>query len=122
MSVEPKYYDKKLIFVCSPFAGDTETNIVNARRYCEYVFDHGAVPFAPHLYFPQFLDDNDEEQRKTGIGAGIAILAQCDELWAFGDKLTEGMRLELKIADGLGIPMRFFNDDCEGGFCLDDLR
>ena len=120
MSLEQKYYDKKLIFICSPFSGDTETNTANARRYCQYVLDHGAVPFAPHLYFPQFLDYTDEEQRKTAIGAWLVILAECDELWAFGDRLTDDMRLELKTADAFAIPMRFFSNDCKGGICLDD--
>ena len=83
---------------------------------------HKEHPFAPHLYFPQFLDDSDIEQRKADIGAGIVLLAECDELWAFGDKLTAGMRLELKVADGLSIPMRFFNDECEGEACLDGFR
>ena len=71
MSVEPRFYDKKLIFICSPFSGDTEINIANARRYCEFAFSRDAVPFAPHLYFPQFLDYTDEEQRETGIDAGL---------------------------------------------------
>ena len=115
MSLEPKYYDRKLIFICSPFSGDTETNAANARRYCKHVLDHGAVPFAPHLYFPQLLDESNEEDRKTGFGAGLVILAECDELWAFGDAITDDMRLELEVADKLSMPMRFFSDDFEGG-------
>ena len=120
--LNPKYFDRKLVFVCSPYSGDTETHISNTRRYCRFVFDRGAVPFAPHLYFPQFMDEADAEQRNVSMGAGLVVLAEADELWVFGDKLTDEMRLELEVADGFGIPMKFFGDDCKGGRCLDDLR
>ena len=33
-----------------------------------------AVPYAPHLLFPQFLDDADACQRAAGIEAGIEML------------------------------------------------
>ena len=112
MSIEPRFYDKKIVFVCSPSSGDDTKHIENARRYCQFVFNQGAVPFAPILYFPQFLDDKDEEQHQTTVGAGLVILAEADELWAFGDKLTGDMRLELGAADAFAIPMRFFNADC----------
>jgi len=113
-ALEPKYYDKKLVFVCSSSLENGQGNIENVRRYCNYVFNCGAVPFAPQLFFPQFLDTSDADQRKSIIGAGIVVLSECDELWAFGDRLSETMRLELKVADGLAIPMKFFNNECEG--------
>ena len=119
MSIDTSFYDKKLIYVCSPFSREDNKNIADARRYCKYVLDHGAVPFAPHLYFPQLLDESNEEELKTGIGARLVILAECDELWAFGDRLTEDMRLELELADKLSMPMRFFSDDCDGEVCPD---
>ena len=56
------------------------------------------------------------------VNAGIVVLAECDELWAFGDRVTETMRLELQVADGLSIPMKFFNNACEGVIDLDSLR
>ena len=52
--------------------------------------------------------------RTAVINAGIVVLAECDEVWVFGDRLTDIMRLELQVADGLAIPMKFFNNACEG--------
>ena len=37
--------DRPLIFVCSPYRGDTETNVQNARRYCRLVVEQGGIPF-----------------------------------------------------------------------------
>ena len=114
MSIGSSYYDKKLIFVCSPSLENDKGNIEDALRYCKYVISCGAVPFAPQLFFPQFLDTSDAEQRDIIIGAGIVVLAECDELWAFGDRISETMRLELQTADGLALPTKFFNNACEG--------
>jgi hypothetical protein len=122
MSIGSSYYDKKLIFVSSPSMESDEGNIEDSRRFCKYVFNCGAVPFAPQLFFPQFLDKSDADRRNTIISAGIVVLAECDELWAFGDRISETMRLELKVADGLAIPMKFFNNACEGVVNLDALR
>ena len=53
----------KKIYVCSRLRGDVETNIENAKRYCEYVVKVcGAIPIAPHIYFTQFLDDSLDEE------------------------------------------------------------
>lgn len=51
--IETKYYDKKLIFGSSP-AFEKAGDIEDARRFCSYVLNCGAVPFAPQLFFPQF--------------------------------------------------------------------
>jgi len=107
-------YDKKLIFVSSPSFENEKGNIEDALRYCKYVFNCDAVPFAPQLFFPQFLDMTCSENRTKVINSGIVVLAECDEIWAFGDRISETMRLELQVADGLAIPMKFFNNACEG--------
>jgi len=46
---------RPLVFICSPFAGDVERNLQNARLYCKYAVEQGAIPLAPHLLYPQFL-------------------------------------------------------------------
>ena len=94
--------DRPLIFVCSPYRGDTETNTQNARRYCRLVMEQGGIPFAPHLLFTQFLDEENATERKQGLRMGMEMLKLCDELWAFGEP-TEGMRMEIAQAECLGI-------------------
>jgi len=103
----------KLIFVCSPFAGDVEKNIANARKYCRFVMKQGNVPFAPHLLFPQFLDDAVPAERQAGIEAGLLVLESCSELWCFGSKISSGMKAEIeKAGTTLGIPVRRFTHSC----------
>lgn len=45
---------RPIVYVCSPYAGDTEKNTANVRRYCRFVVDKGSIPLAPQLFFPQF--------------------------------------------------------------------
>ena len=48
-------YDKKLVFVSSPALENDKGNIEDARQFCKYVFNCGAVPFAPQLFFSQVI-------------------------------------------------------------------
>jgi hypothetical protein len=104
---------RPLVYICSPFAGDVERNIENAKRFCRFAVKQGAIPLAPHLHYPQFLDDSDPDQRKDGLRFAIILLCKCDELWCFGNYYSEGMKRELDKARKKGIPIRFFTSDCE---------
>jgi len=78
---EKKSRYRPLVFICSPFAGDVRRNLENARRYCMFAVERGAIPLAPHLLYPQFMDDRIEAQRSLGISFGLALLGKCDEIW-----------------------------------------
>jgi len=99
------------VFICSPYHGDVKANVERAERYCRYAVLCGELPIAPHLYFPCFLDDAIEAERRMGMFMGTELLKTCSEVWAFG-RLTEGMQEEIELAQRIGIPVRFF--DAEG--------
>lgn len=99
---------RPLVFICSPYAGDVERNLQNARRYCKFAVERGAIPLAPHLFFPQFMDDRSKAQRSLGISFGLVLLGKCEEIWIFGSTVSKGMRQEIERAQGLGIKIRFF--------------
>ncbi len=104
---------RKLIFVCSPFRGETEYNIRCARSYCRFVIFRNHVPIAPHLVYPQFLDDTVRRERSIGLSCSATVLRHCDEVWAFGLKSSSGMKAEIEAAKRLGIPVRHFNSKCK---------
>lgn len=103
----------KLIYVCSPLKSNNvssyNNNIKSAIRYCRYVSAKGHIPFPPHLYFTTFLDDSIASERKVGMDMGLDMLRKCDELWAFGETISEGMRAEILLATRLNIPIRMFD-------------
>ena len=96
----------KLVYICSPYAGDTVNNIRFARAACLYAAEHGCAPIAVHLLYPQLLDDAIPPQRELGIRMGLRVLASCDELWICGERISHGMSCEIAEAVRLGIPIR----------------
>jgi len=94
--------ERKLIFIASPYAGDVEHNIEMAKRYCRHALECGCDFVAPHLIYPQVLNDANPEERQRGIRMGLRLLSFCDELWICGDKITEGMQAEIAEAKRLG--------------------
>ena len=101
----------KKIYVCSRLAGDIENNIEKAKGYARFVAkEYGAIPIAPHIYFTQFLDDTVPEERAFGTMAGLLLLSDCDELWYFGDSVSQGMVREIIAAKKQNIPVRYVSD------------
>lgn len=104
---------RPIVYICSPYAGDVENNTAAARRYCRFAVEAGCIPIAPHLLFPQFLNDNNPKERKLGLLFGNAILSKCAEMWVFGDRISEGMEAEIMRATWKGHRIRYFSKTCE---------
>lgn len=97
------------VFICSPYRGDIQENTKTARDFGRLAAKCGYVPVIPHLVFPQFLDDNDAEERILGITLGSELLKVCDMMWVVGSKVTKGMQFELETAKKLKLPVRLYD-------------
>jgi len=102
----------RLVYVCHPYRGDEPNNRTMMRGICQGIIDSGDIPIATALYFPQFLDDSDPQERRQGIDAGLYLLARCREIRIFGTpkSLSEGMLAEVRMAVALGIPRRWMRE------------
>ncbi|MCD6381885.1 MAG: DUF4406 domain-containing protein [Candidatus Aenigmarchaeota archaeon] len=85
----------KIVYVSSPFQGNEE-NLERARRYCRLVVSKGYLPLTPHVYFSQFMDDKNPEDRKLAMEMNKKLVEFADEMWVFGNKITEGMKEEIE--------------------------
>lgn len=103
---------KKMIFICSPYRGNVAKNIGRAKRYARFVAAVGHCPVAPHLFFPQFLNDEKPEERIEGINLGVEMMKKCNQLWIFGSTISQGMAYELEKAREMEIPIRMFDTEC----------
>lgn len=65
--------DRPVVIVESPFAGDMEANRLYAIRACVDCLRRGEVPYASHLFFPQFLNELEPAERELGLTAGYAM-------------------------------------------------
>lgn len=109
----------KLVYICTPFAGDIEDNLCFARAACRYASDCGYAPIAVHLLYPQILDDTDPTEREIGIQMGLRVLASCDEVWICGERISHGMSCELAEAKRLGVQIRNISTkQILGGFTM----
>ncbi len=102
---------RPLVYICSPFSGDISGNIERAKKYSRYAVDRKAIPIAPHLLFPQFMDDDAE--RELALFMDMVLLGKCEELWVFGELVSEGMSAEIAKAKRKNIKIRYFTEDCE---------
>ena len=103
----PQQTGGKIIYVASPYAGDVEQNLAFVKAACLDVIGQGHTPIAVHLLYPQFLDDNSPVEREIGLQLGRNILRCCDELWAYGGRISTGMQAEIAAAQAMGIPVQY---------------
>ena len=73
----------KKVYIISRYRAKTKRqqdfNTVVAQFFARETVLSGKMPIVPHIYFTQFLDDEDEDERECGLWLGIHALRQCDE-------------------------------------------
>ncbi len=104
---------RPIVYICSPYSGDVENNTTAARKYSRFAVEQGYIPIAPHLLFPQFLDDDNPKERQLGLFFGNAIMSKCSEVWVFGNTITSGMEEEIERAGWKNYRVRYFTNECE---------
>ena len=102
---------RPIVYICSPYSGDVEVNIANARRYCRFAVDAAYIPIAPHFLFPQFLNDSDRLERMLGLHCGNALMSKCVEVWVFGKTISNGMAEEIEYARRKEYTIKYFCDE-----------
>jgi len=99
------------VVVESPFAGDVETNTAYARRALRDCLLRGEAPIASHLLYtqPGVLDDNNPEERKLGIEAGLTwARAGAEASVVYEDwGISSGMRHGIDDAEKFGRPVEY---------------
>ena len=100
MAESRRHTYRPVIYVCSPYAGDTAGNTDRAKKFSRFVVDKGGIPLTPHLYFPQFMKE--ETERDLALFMDLVLLSKCAEVWVFGDVITDGMRREISYAQKKG--------------------
>ena len=108
----------KLIYICSPFRSDNKAeqyaNVRAAQKYCREAYKQNCIPVAPHLYLPQFLDDDTPAERDLALRIGLRLINYCSEVWVHGDRISEGMRGEIDYASSTGKKIIYFKTGPKG--------
>jgi len=113
---EKKSAFKPLVYICSPYSGNVEENVNKARSFCRFALEQNCIPIAPHLLFPQFMDDEDIEERELAIFMDIVLMGKCSEVWVLGSTISSGMVREIEVAKKRRQNVRYFNEGYEEVF------
>lgn len=104
---------RPLVYICSPFAGNTEYNTAQAIKYSRFAYEQNAIPMTPHLLYPQFMSDDNPAEREDAMHFNYVLLGKCNELWVFGDVISKGMAHEISVAKKRKQTIRWFSKNCE---------
>lgn len=104
---------RPIVYIRSPYAGEIEKNVKAAKGYSRFAVEKGYIPIAPHLLFPQFLNDANPKERQLGLFFGNALMSKCSEVWVFGSRISAGMEAEINRAKWKNYRLRYFTETCE---------
>lgn len=98
-----------LVYICSPLSAPTEQgirkNMEKAAYYAGLISGvTGCRAIAPHSFLPEYLDDNIPEEREAALAFGLSILKLSKAVIVCGNRISSGMRGEIKMAGELDIP------------------
>jgi hypothetical protein len=96
----------KRIYVVFPNTGDIERNSEYVKNACRFVMEQGHAFFCPHLLCPNILKESNSTERQLSLDMGIAMLRNCDALWRFGERFSQGMMAEIEETQRLSICSR----------------
>jgi len=92
----------KVIYIAHPIGGDVQNNI---EKVLEIIRDHNGlnkegIPFAPYLIDCMTMNDSDPAQRAKGMERNAYYFNTrfVDELHLQGDRISEGMKVEIQLA------------------------
>ena len=99
----------KLVYICSRYKPDEEHSVefhrAVAATACRSIINENAncIPVAPHLYLPQFMDDESPVERKAALTYGKHILKQCQvmKVIVVDNIISDGMKAEIELAEGI---------------------
>ncbi len=98
----------RLVIVETPYAGEVEANIEYARAAVADCLARGEAPWASHLLYtqPGILDDDDPDERRLGILAGLAWGDRADATVVYTDRgISSGMKQGIERAHTAGRPV-----------------
>ena len=101
-----------IVYICSPYRGDTKRNKAYARKLTRDCLLDGDIPITPHLYITEVLDDEKPNERILGTDIGIELLTVCNKLLVgtrYG--ISEGMFKEIEMARKWGVRIEY-KEDC----------
>lgn len=84
---------RSLVYICSPYSGDVQANVAVALEFCRVAVERRKIPFAPHLLFPQFMNDQNPRERELAMFFNRILIGHCESVWVYADHISESHRV-----------------------------
>lgn len=97
------YDSKKWVYICHKYRDDPVNNSIAVLDICKQIDTNLYVPIAPQIYLNMFIDE--DSQRDLAMDICLNLLSRCDVLLICGPIISIGMKQEIQLAHGLGIPV-----------------
>lgn len=95
---------KKMVFVAHPMSGDIEGNTQKVIEICLRIHSSRVIPVFPSLVWRRYLGNSKRDKRlERSVNKEYFRRGFIDELWLYGDRITDGMKREIELAFRLGI-------------------
>ena len=100
---------KRKIYVCAPLGEELKKELEDAAKYYEFTLQSECVPVGPHA-LSKMLGCKNKAEIKQMRQAGMSLIWFCDEIWVFGEQVTESMQEEICFGRNMKIRMRKIRD------------
>ena len=99
---------KKIVYISHPIYGKARGNILKILAICQHIHRGNVLPIAPYLTPLSYLDDNVDNEKTLSLKYNKEFFTRkiIDELWLYGDTVTENMNNEIKLAKQNDIPIK----------------
>lgn len=102
-----------LAYICHPISGDVERNLQSIRYIVRNINTQEpyTTPFVPYYADVVSMNDSDPEQRRIGLNNCMEAIMRCpiDQLRVYGERLSDGMRMEIQAAARKGVMIVCYN-------------
>lgn len=99
----------RVVYIAHPISGDVKGNLKKIEAIGRQINldEPETIPFAHYFFDCHCLNDDIPEERERGIKNDMALMGKgfIDEVRLYGDRISNGMEAEIKLANSLGIPV-----------------
>ena len=99
----------KIVYIAHPISGDIQGNLNKVKNIIRQINlkEPDILPFAHYFVDCHALDDTIPKERERGIKNDTALMKAgfINEVWLFGDRISNGMKHEIELARELNIPI-----------------
>lgn len=96
----------KTVFIAHPISGDIEGNIKKVLEICKGLNSAKVLPIFPSFLWRQYLPSDGITKHIAGlVNNEYFERGMVDEVWLFGETISEGMKKEIYLAQSYGIPI-----------------